>query len=395
MLVSCLMVTVAGCSSAASIDAGVASDSGVRDAGSSDTGLIDALAAEDAPGPIADAGAPTCDPPNFMMVGGRCLPSCGVAGGNQCVSADSTLCEGLPLLESYDCAVCCARPVFPGPVGVHSFHFVYDGYQPYWDSILALGAAHPSVGFVALVRPPEIALDRWVASQHTSFAPTGAELARQINLLLVDPATAPLMVMVDELNAGTVAYIDELARTMRDRYPQWEGRWGVFSTVFTGGQPAIDGLLLAHAHIASERYFTRDDYCAAGTTGGARDISLATFFDGDSTLARYDWLVARRAAMGSRSPLSVLFGVTDRYMTGASPAVFLDRMFYVWATRTRHPEALDIANGSVGAWKWTPRFVPGGFGTSNPSRDLAFSDSVNWYGVAGMRTSRLGPVPCP
>ena len=35
-----------------------------------------------------------------------------------------------------------------------------------------------------------------------------------------------LLVMVDELNEGTVAYVDEFARTMSASYPQWRGRWG-------------------------------------------------------------------------------------------------------------------------------------------------------------------------
>ncbi len=393
-----LSLLVVGCGDSESTgDGGALRDASIRDAGP--VGPFDGAGALDAQAAKPDSGTPPpapCTPPNYMMVAERCLPSCGVAGGNQCLAPDSTLCDGLPPLESYDCAVCCARPAYPGPVGIHSFHFVYDGDQPYWDSILALGAAHPEIMFVADVRPPEITLDRWAKSQHTTVSATGAEMARNINTILVDAVNAPAMVMVDELNGGTVAYVDELARTMRDRYPQWEGRWGVFSTVFTPpGPPAVDSLLLAHAHIASERYFTRDDYCAAGSTGGARDIALAAFFDGDATLDRFHWLTVERARLASRSPLTVLFGVTDRYMTGTAPAVFLDRMFYVWATRTRHPEVLDIANGSVGAWKWTPRHVDGGFGTSNTSRDLAFSESVQWYGVDHMRASRLGPVACP
>ncbi len=47
---------------------------------------------------------PTCSPPDTMLVGDRCVPSCGAAGGDSC---DPTVCAALPHLASYDCAVCC------------------------------------------------------------------------------------------------------------------------------------------------------------------------------------------------------------------------------------------------------------------------------------------------
>lgn len=353
----------------------------------------DGAPADADPPPDADSTAP-CAPPDHAMVGGECLPSCGVAGGNRCEAADSTMCEGLPALRSYDCPICCARPAYPGPVGPRSFHFVYEGDEVYWDSILELSLEQPTVLLVALERPDEVPLDRWVKSQHTSFAASGAEMARTINAILVDPAAAPVLVMVDELNESTVDSIAELASVMRTRYPQWEGRWGAFTTVFTSGQPAIDELLLAHAHIGVERYIDQQWYCDQGDTVVEHDLALARFFDGDESMARYHWLVERRAYHASRSPLTVLFGVTDRWMNGESPAIYLDRMFYVWATRTRHPEALAIENGGPGAWKWTPRHVEGGYGTTNTSRDLAFAESVRWYSIDGSRESRLGQVPC-
>jgi hypothetical protein len=47
---------------------------------------------------------PTCMPPDTMLVGDRCVPSCGAAGGDSC---DPAVCASLPQLESYDCDVCC------------------------------------------------------------------------------------------------------------------------------------------------------------------------------------------------------------------------------------------------------------------------------------------------
>lgn len=346
-------------------------------------------------GGAATVGVPPCDPPNTVEVSGKCVPSCGVAGGNTCVAADSTLCEGLPALGSYDCPVCCARPTYAAPPGPAGFHIVSKAYPYHWDSILGEAQAHASVFICSQEKPDSVDHDRWCKMLHTSSAPDGAGLAKQINQLLVDPVNAPRIVMVDELNGGTIAVVDALANEMHAHYPQWEGRWGAFTTVFTGGQPAIDSLLVANAYIAVERYIEQDWYCQQGANGGERDIALATFFDGNASLARYSWLVARKGAKSSTSPLSVVFGVTDRYMSGTDPAIYLDRMFYVWATRTNHPEAISIANGGAGAWKWDPNHPPGGFGTSSTSRDQAFAESLDWYSVQGKTTSRLGPVPCP
>ncbi len=44
-----------------------------------------------------------CKPPNSIEVAGRCLPSCGSLGGTVC----GPRCDGLMLLEAYDCNVCC------------------------------------------------------------------------------------------------------------------------------------------------------------------------------------------------------------------------------------------------------------------------------------------------
>lgn len=372
---------------AVTTDAGVPTPDLARDVAV----LVDVALPIDAPSPPPDAG-PRCDPPNSVLVGGACVPSCGVAGGNTCVDATSTLCEGIAPLRAHDCAACCRRPSFAGPVGPHSFHVINREAPTHWDAILGLSNAHPAVLIASQNRPALLAPARWARMMHTSFFPSGASMAAGLNAILVDAANAPLVVMVDELNEGTIPYIAELARTMRTRYPQWRGRWGAFTTQFTGGQPGVDELLQADAHVAAERYIARSWYCEHGANGGERDIALARFFDGDDTLARYDWLVARRAALRSQSPLTVVFGVTDAYLDGINPGIFLDRMFYVWVTRTRHPAAIAIASGGPGAWKWDPNGSPG---NSSTARDALFAESVAWYSVAGNRGSRLGPVPCP
>ena len=59
--------------------------------------------------PEVEAG-PTCNPPHSVAVGGRCVDSCGAAGGNTCAPRGSGLCDGRATLESYDCNQCCAVP---------------------------------------------------------------------------------------------------------------------------------------------------------------------------------------------------------------------------------------------------------------------------------------------
>ncbi len=61
------------------------------------------------------AGGATCDTTWGVCVAGSCPPdcgppSCGAAGGNTCGAPGSSVCDGRPLLASYDCAICCFIP---------------------------------------------------------------------------------------------------------------------------------------------------------------------------------------------------------------------------------------------------------------------------------------------
>jgi hypothetical protein len=342
-------------------------------------------------------GAPQCDPPNTVLIGDRCVPSCGVAGGNQCVGATSTMCEGLPHLESHDCEVCCARPNYPAPAPA-SFHFTYQSSLTYWDSILAMSATHPSVAFVSAAKPPQIGPERWAA--YLSYRSNPQPTAADVNQLLIDPVNGPRWVMFEELhNAESNTFFAQLATDLHMNYPQWDGRWGIF--IGFGNYPAwssaIDAVQKANGILSLELYPSQTEYCASGTNGGQRDIWLSEQFIGNANLGRLNWLIARKALNNnSQSFITPLFGVGDVLLNGQSPAIFLDRMFYVWMTRTNQPSMISAANGGPGAYKWqNVAETPLGYGVGNTSRDLAFSESFNHYSVNGLTTSRLGPVPCP
>lgn len=123
-----------------------------------------------------------------------------------------------------------------------------------------------------------------------------------------------------------------------------------FANLNPANMAAIDALLDAGAIISCEFYYRQiEDYCQRGTTAGARDIWLGDKFHGErgaTGFPRFDWLAKRKVARNSGSPLTVVFGVTDQppidYLNGPSPAVFLDRLFYVWG----YPFQLqDVSSG--------------------------------------------------
>ena len=324
---------------------------------------------------------------------GDCALSCAEAGGDTCVAASSNVCDCLPLLDSHDCELCCDRSVYPELTANSNHVVVLDDFYS-WDSILdlALGGSGPMI--TSQNPPNEVPRDQWVQNIHTSWYASGTEMADAIHIGLCDPDDSPAKVMIDELSTNTIDMIDECATRMRTVYPQWAGRWGAYlvngqSVSYPNLNPAIDALLDAHALITAEMYFSRSDYCASAASDGDRDVWLGDLYRGGATLGRFHWLVERRTSRNSASWLTVMFGVTDTYMDGDDPSIFLDRMFYVWVTRSGYRQFLLAAAGGAGAWKWDAAAV------SNTSRDLAFAESFRHYCTDVEVSSRLGPVDCP
>ncbi|MCA9667720.1 MAG: hypothetical protein KC503_19105 [Myxococcales bacterium] len=277
--------------------------------------------------------------------------------------------------------------------GLHTVHIDDNGS---WNSIYELTQQHGAPAMICSQnRSPHVPADSWCKNVHTSHYPTGAAMADAIARILQQREAAK--VMIDELKTSTQGYVKACADRLRAVYPQLAGRWGAYlvngsAVSYPVLAAGIDALLDARAIIAAEMYPHYSSYCGAGSTTAARDVWLAAFFRGSGGAfpqGRFHWLAQRRKSRASQSQLTVLFGVTDAFLDGTKPALFVDRMFYIWLSRSGYPSTLGLANGGPGAWKWDKPYM------SNSSRDLAFKQSFEHYVVQDNRASRLGPVPCP
>ncbi len=331
---------------------------------------------------------------------GACLPTCGGAGGNTCTDASTTLCMDLPLIESSDCAVCCARRPLP-PVGPNSYHIIVRADTDRWDGIAGLmdrGAILCSEN-----RPESIPPERWCRKISGDYDSADGIVDTIHRAFQVDPEQ-PAKVMIDEIEDASQDKLRVVAETLRDQYPQYMGLWGAFimnesptcSPCYGTKEAAINAFLSANAILAAEMYMGRGAYCNCGgtcegaTSYGTRDVWLAAYFAGDLVnQKKFAWLVQRRGDMGSSSQLSVVFGVTDS-MVGTSDAyIFIDRLFYVWVRRSGFPSILSWENGGAGAYKWEAATV------SSANRDNLFADSFNYYCFGGTDSRFPDPTFCP
>jgi hypothetical protein len=302
--------------------------------------------------------------------------------------------DARPGPTSYPPALPDGAPAAGAPV---AHHIVVIADRSSWNSIRALSDEHVNVLVTSQNKPEDLPWGRWARNISVTWYETGEEMADAIAAILTDPAGAPARVMVDELRSAEVDKVAACAARMRAAYPELAGRWGAYlvhglAVAYPNLQPAIDELLLADAALVPEMYPARSQYCAAGDTAYDRDVWLSDYFRGSRgsfPQGRVHWLVNRRTHLGSASSIAPIFGVTDTFMTGDQPARFLDRMFYVWATRSGYRSLLLAENGGPGAYKWQHPH------TSNTSRDLAFASSYAHYSAGGSTSSRLGQVPCP
>lgn len=297
--------------------------------------------------------------------------------------------EGCPSHRPVEIDGGCYVPVAPA-----GFHLIHQDFEASWDAIAELADTQPEVLITSQNRPPWLSPDRWAQRTSPSYHDSGTALAQFIDAVLSDPEKAPAVVLIDELRTEHIADIAEAAVVMRDQYPQWSGRWGVWlvhglGVSYEALQPAVDELLLADARLVAELYPAVSQYCGSASNASGRDAWLTAYFrggEGAFPQPRFKWLVDRRAALDSESLLSLAFGVTDTYLDRPGSAEFLDRMFYVWRQHSGFGSLVFADTGGVGAYKWHDH--------GPTTRDSDFVASYQHYAVEQSGASRLGPVPC-
>jgi hypothetical protein len=271
-----------------------------------------------------------------------------------------------------------------------------------WPALAAVIAANPEARWVSS-EPPPVGAERWALRLGVDDFANGELLGERIAELLsgTGRGPTPATVIVDELRGGrntTLERVAACAQWLRREHPALDGgRWAVYLAhqdvePFNAMLPAIDPLLAAGATIAVEMYATERAYCAAARGDPERgDAWLADFFlggRGASPRPGFAWLAERRRELGSRSRLTAVFGVTDDYLDGHDPFTFLDRMFFVWMTRTGYPGIIGAANGGAGSYKWQRDHL------DSATRDQRFAESWDHYCRQGLHASLAGRVAC-
>ena len=270
-----------------------------------------------------------------------------------------------------------------------------------WPALAAVIRANPAARWVSTT-PPPVGPERWALRLGVEDFADGERLGERIASVLAGPQRGPrpATVIVDELRGGSNSTLERIAECttwLHREHPALDGgRWAIYLAhqdiaAFDTLLPALDPALAAGATIAVEMYATQRAYCAAGGGGEAGDQWLADFFlggRGSSPGAGFAWLAERRRQLGSRSRLTAVFGVTDTYLDGPDPFVFLDRMFFVWMSRTGFPEVLAAANGGAGSYKWQRDHL------EHTERDQRFAAAWDHYCRRGQVSSLGGSVAC-
>lgn len=239
-----------------------------------------------------------------------------------------------------------------------------------------------------------------------SSSMTPQQLAGSVTSAMADPN---LFVAINEISSA--ANVTGTANTLIAQAaaiigPGYANRWGAYIAYGSASsgpnfQPftaAIDAVYANHGRLLPELYAGYAGYftsCSGCTNDGQRDISLnSRFFSGAGKLS---WLMQRKPA-GSQSQVHPIFAVGNTVLTSANDtnnARFLDRLFYVFVTRSGYRWlALNAQNpGGIGSYKWDDQAW--GTGT-NTTRDNYFSILWNRYSIAGATTPNwTGAMPMP
>lgn len=115
----------------------------------------------------AGGGCPAAEP-NYKRINGQCVPSCGVAGANTCLTnAMSNVCDGQERRQSWDCEQCCVRcdrlpPRVSGVPVIHYYGFFPSGTPNVPDDALNRALLVPGLEVIfAVAAPPTFDVPGW------------------------------------------------------------------------------------------------------------------------------------------------------------------------------------------------------------------------------------------
>ncbi len=283
------------------------------------------------------------------------------------------------------------------------YHIIHRDYFDYWGSIHQIVLNNPLARLVTQTPiPGGIAQADWARSfswgTYNNSPDPGGYLAYDIGTWL--RSDGGNHAVIDELFTGKVANITRCVQFLQANFPDVSSRWAVLcahpnsSGWNLGAAPtAIDTILSLHAGVVLQQYINQVGYCQIKNTQGvaAADAYLRDHFRGYNGAQWLVWLMNRRSQLSSQSRVTMMFGVTDAYLSGPTPYKYLDRMFYVFRTQSGFPSLMLAAQGGIGSYKWEN--TPGDAQrVTSTGRDETFRTSWNYY--CGGGTSAQYSVAC-
>lgn len=169
------------------------------------------------------------------------------------------------------------------------------------------------------------------------------------------------VVVFDELSNSTLAFATDISEFMRTQHPELKGRWGFYlvsgsNVSYAGLRSCLTSLINASAFICPELYMDYTTYCSIAPQYTDKDKWLESQINGNSSLARLNWLHDLQVSMNKFTQISPVVGVTDKFNSGLTPSKMIDRTMWGILNSThgsRYGVYMGDGNaGGIGSWKW-------------------------------------------